>query len=141
MLSKSRLIFFSLGALCVAVAILLGAYGAHGLAETFLESPRKEKSWGNAVDYQMFHGLALCGVSYLCNERGTPWLIFVSGWMMVVACILFFLSIYAWVLGGPFFLVKVTPWGGILFVTAWVCLAIYGWGNKVKFSKKFKGNE
>ena len=127
---KKDLIFLSIGSLIVALAILLGAYGAHGLAEIFVDSPRKEKAWGNAVDYQMFHGLALCGLSYLCKDRGKRWLILISGWMMVVACILFCLSIYGWVLGGPIFLIKVTPWGGILFVTSWVCLAFYALGNK-----------
>ena len=48
-----------IGALFVTMAIGLGAYGAHGLDDAFSQHPRMKGAWGNAVDYQMFHGLAL----------------------------------------------------------------------------------
>ena len=51
--------FGVIGALFVTLAIGLGAYGAHGLEDAFSKTPRMERAWGNAVDYQMFHGLAL----------------------------------------------------------------------------------
>ena len=51
--------FGFIGALFVTLAIGLGAYGAHGLEDAFSQTPRMKGAWANAVDYQMFHGLAL----------------------------------------------------------------------------------
>ena len=141
MKAKNELIFMVIGALSVATAILLSAYGVHGLEQIFLETPRKEKAWGNAVDYQMFHGLALFLLGFIRAKPGNSLLLSVSGWVMMTACILFCLSIYAWVLGGPISLIQVTPWGGVLFVVSWVLLAIYAWSNKLNLSKNMEENE
>ena len=51
-------IFGIIGAVMVMFSIVLGAYGAHGLDDVF-GNPKDGKVLGNAVDYQMFHGLAL----------------------------------------------------------------------------------
>ena len=87
----------------IASAILLAAYGAHGLEDAFKETPRKERAWGNAVDYQMFHGLALLVIGFYGGSGKS--------------------------LGGPFSLIKVTPFGVILFFVSWVLIAVYGFIN------------
>ena len=114
-----------IGALFVGVAIVLGAYGAHGLEDTFSQTPRMERAWGNAVDYQMFHGLALflLGIVRVDQERVKLWIF--SGIFMSLGVILFSFSIYAWVFGGPDGLIMVTPFGGFSFIVAWVLLAIH----------------
>ena len=132
MKAKSDLIFMTLGASSVAVAILLSAYGAHGLEQIFLETPRKEKAWGNAVDYQMFHGLALFLLGFSSLKVPKSLLLILSGWVMITACLLFCSSIYIWVLGGPKGLIQVTPWGGILFVVSWGLLAIYALSSRLR---------
>lgn len=113
-----------IGALFVTIAIGLGAYGAHGLEYAFSETPRMKGAWGNAVDYQMFHGLALfvSGIVRIDQKRAKLWI--VSGILMSLGVILFCFSIYAWVFGGSEGLIKITPLGGFSFIVAWVLLAI-----------------
>ena len=113
----------------IASAILLAAYGAHGLEDAFKETPRKERAWGNAVDYQMFHGLALLVIGFYGGSCKSLKMLSVSMWIVVFAWLLFSVSIYAWVLGGPFSLIKVTSFGGILFFVSWVLIAVYGFIN------------
>ena len=117
--------FGVIGALFVTLAIGLGAYGAHGLEDTFSKTPRMERAWGNAVVYQMFHGLAIfvLGIIRIDQKRAKLWM--VSGILMSLGVILFSFSIYAWVFGGPKGLIMVTPFGGFLFIFAWVLLAIH----------------
>ena len=117
--------FGIIGALMITLAIGLGAYGAHGLEDAFSETPRMKRAWGNAVDYQMFHGLALfvLGVIRIDSKRAKLWM--VSGILMSVGVILFSFSIYAWVFGGSESLIKVTPFGGFSFIFAWVLLVIH----------------
>ena len=116
--------FGVIGALFVTLAIGLGAYGAHGLEDAFSKTPRMERAWGNAVDYQMFHGLALfvLGIVRIDQKRAKLWM--VSGILMSL---------------GSSFLVLVSmhgcladrmidyghPFGGFSFIIAWVLLAIH----------------
>ena len=117
--------FGIIGALMITLAIGLGAYGAHGLEDAFSETPRMKRAWGNAVDYQMFHGLALfvLGIIRIDSKRAKLWM--VSGILMSVGVFLFSFSIYAWVFGGPDGLIMVTPFGGFSFIFAWVLLVIH----------------
>lgn len=117
--------FGIIGALFVTVAIVLGAYGAHGLQDAFSKTSRMERAWANAVDYQMFHGLALfvLGIIRIDQTRAKLWII--SGTLMSIGVILFCFSIYAWVFGGPISLIQITPIGGFSFFFAWVLLAIH----------------
>ena len=117
--------FGIIGALMITLAIGLGAYGAHGLEDAFSETPRMKRAWGNGVDYQMFHGLALfvLGTIRIDQKRARLWI--VSGMLMSLGIILFSFSIYAWVFGGSESLITVTPFGGFSFIFAWVLLAIH----------------
>lgn len=115
-----------IGSLSVASAILLGAYGAHGLEDTFAETPRKERAWSNAVDYQMFHGLALVVIGFSQKDNKRRRILSLTAWCQVIAWLLFCMSIYAWVFGGSIALIKITPFGGILFFASWVLLAVHG---------------
>ena len=117
--------FGVIGALFVTLAIGLGAYGAHGLEDVFSKTPRMERAWGNAVDYQMFHGLAIfvLGIVRIDHKKAKLWM--VSGILMSLGVILFSFSIYAWIFGGPNGLIMVTPIGGFSFIIAWVLLAIH----------------
>ena len=122
-------IFGFVGASFVTLAIGLGAYGAHGLEDAFSQTPRMKGAWANAVDYQMFHGLALfvLGIVRIDQERAKLWM--VSGILMSLGVILFSFSIYAWIFGGPNGMIMVTPFGGFSFIIAWVLLAIHQFLN------------
>ena len=122
-------VFGFVGASFVTLSIGLGAYGAHGLEDAFSQTPRMKGAWANAVDYQMFHGLALfvLGIVRIDQERAKLWM--VSGILMSLGVILFSFSIYSWIFGGPNGMIMVTPFGGFSFIIAWVLLAIHQFLN------------
>ena len=118
-------VFGFVGASFVTLSIGLGAYGAHGLDDAFSQTPRMKGAWANAVDYQMFHGLALfvLGIVRIDQKRAKLWM--VSGILMTLGVVLFSFSICLWVFGGPKSLIQITPLGGFSFIFAWVLLAIH----------------
>ena len=116
-------VWLTLGALGGASSVLLGAYGAHGLDEVFLEVPRKKVAYGNAVDYQMIHSLLLVVLGFFGSENKLgARVLFLNASLLVVSMCLFSGSIYLWVFGGSDWLLKLTPAGGIGFVLSWLLL-------------------
>ena len=118
------------GSLLGASSILFGAYGAHGLDVTFNEFPKMQTAYQNAVDYHMLHSILLVVVgifSYI------PRFFVPSYFWMVLSCsiLAFSFSIYFWVLGGPGWLIKLTPVGGIGFVVSWLLLLRVAWINRL----------
>ena len=116
-------------ALLGASAVLLGAYGAHGLSEKFVDFPRMKIAYNNAVDYQMYHTLVLLILglaSYVPKMRLPEYL-----WRSFAGSIMLFsFPIYIWVLGGPEWVLKFTPWGGIGLFVSWLLLCRIAWLNR-----------
>lgn len=106
-----------------AVAIALGAFGAHGLKK--LIEPEMITVFETGVKYQMYHALFLLflGCTALVTEKGKKAIL-----TLVVIGILFFSgSIYFLACNSLFsFDFKkigfITPIGGLLLITAWVVL-------------------
>ena len=127
-----------LGALLGGLAVILGAFGAHGL-EAALESQRqmadglseaeitkKLANWETAARYQMYHALALVGVGLLTSRRcGRA--INVAGSTFTLGTLIFSGCLYLLVLTGHKWLGAVVPLGGALLITGWVCLAVAVW--------------
>ena len=126
------------GALGGASSVLLGAYGAHGLDEVFLEVPRKKVAYGNAVDYQMIHSLLLVVLGFfgIRNREEPRRLYSLNGFLLVASILLFSGSIYAWVFGGDDWLIKLTPVGGIGFFISWLLLGFHYDGDKENLKKE-----
>lgn len=107
------------------IAIILGAFGAHVLKE--LISIESQRTFETGVRYQMYHAIFLLfvGSSSLINPRMKKTIYF-----LVVFGVLFFSgSIYGLATNNlTSFDFKtigfITPIGGLLFITAWVCLII-----------------
>ncbi|MDX7729761.1 DUF423 domain-containing protein [Aeromonas caviae] len=99
-------------------AIMLGAYGAHGLAATGI-APSLLAAFNTAVQYQFFHALALL-VLGLCGVRGK--VITFAGAVFVLGILGFSGSIYAMVLLGSKGLGLITPAGGLCFMLGWAAL-------------------
>lgn len=119
------------GALLGALSVVLGAYGAHGLNETFNQFPQKQISYNHAVNYQLIHSLILLILgfsSYIPHFKIPSYL-----WKMVCCSIIFFcFTIYIWVLGGPRWMLKVTPLGGLGFIFCWLCFIRLAWLNRLR---------
>lgn len=107
------------------VAVTLGAFGAHALA-TRVTAQRLD-NWHTAVQYQMFHVVALVAVAFLIRELGPMPLLRVSGRLFLAGIVLFSGSLYLLVLSNQRWLGMVTPVGGLCFLAGWAVLAYTCW--------------
>lgn len=113
----------SVGAVFGLVAVLLGAFAAHGLKDVL--SASSLASWQTAVTYQMTHALVLL-VTGLWLRQGGPGLLKVAGVLFVTGVLLFSGSIYGLVLLKAAWLGPVTPFGGLCLIAGWGCLVVAG---------------
>ena len=112
----------ALGALNAAVAVGMGAFGAHALKARL--APDLLAVWHTGAQYHFYHALGLLLVGLLALQMPDSGLVRFSGWLMFAGVVLFSGSLYAIALGGMRVLGIVTPFGGLSFIAAWVVLAI-----------------
>jgi len=105
------------------LAVLLGAFAAHGLKNILSASSLTVLQTG--VQYQFIHALALLLVAVLAQSRPSRALWF-AALLFTVGIVLFSGSLYVLVLT-PFKPGLVTPIGGSLLVLGWVSLACSAW--------------
>ena len=111
------------GAFSAGAAVVLGAFGAHGLRTVL--SPEMLAVYETGVRYQMYHALALiavglAGTSLRNRERR---LLLGASWAFGCGTVLFSGSLYALALTGLHALGAVTPAGGLAFIAGW---ALFG---------------
>ncbi|MBK8967797.1 MAG: DUF423 domain-containing protein [Saprospiraceae bacterium] len=125
--SRLHTIFFQWTAALGASAVIIGAFGAHGLKPHL--SPYQLEIFEKGVQYQFVHALALFGTALLMSRNTPNKLLRWSANYFVVGIFLFSGSLYllacrdlipisvAWV--GP-----VTPLGGLCFLGGWITLLL-----------------
>lgn len=104
-----------LGALCGALAVALGAFGAHALRPLLVERG-SAAVWQTAVLYHLVHSAVL----WMAARHGhrAAALCFAAG------VLLFSGSLYVLALKKVSWLGPVTPLGGILLLAGWILLAL-----------------
>jgi len=112
--------FILLAALLGALAVMLGAFSAHGL-EKYVDLPALQ-SFRTGVDYQFYHVFALLFVGLFYHLKPSKRLYF-SGLLFIVGIIIFSGSLYAYALTGIKLFGMITPIGGLALITAWSVLA------------------
>jgi|SRR5690625_1480801 len=110
-------IFLVLGAINGFLAVALGAFGAHGLEGKLTENMLK--TWEKAVNYQMFHTMALLVVGLMLFKVNVTGLK-VAGWLFLIGIILFSGSLYFYSTTGISSLAMITPFGGMTFLIGWI---------------------
>ena len=100
-----------------ALAVILGAFGAHGLKET-LESHGGVSVWETASHYHLLHAVALYAIAQGGPKRRKAWV------LLMVGTVIFSGSLYGLAIGGPRWLGPVTPLGGLAMVLGWGALAL-----------------
>ncbi|WP_020164027.1 DUF423 domain-containing protein [Methyloversatilis discipulorum] len=115
-----RFLFFA--ALTGALAVMLGAFGAHALKARLDENMLAV--WQTAVQYHFWHALALGLVGLLAIHLRDSGALRVAGWLMLLGIVVFSGSLYAMALSGVRALGMVTPLGGLAFIAGWLVLAI-----------------
>ena len=114
-------VFFIIAAVSAFIAVAAGAFGAHGLKGRLDADLLAVFEIG--VRYQMYHALALIGVSLACT-RWPGKLIQAGGWLLIIGSLLFSGSLYLLSLTGTKGLGAITPLGGVLLLAGWLCLAV-----------------
>jgi uncharacterized membrane protein YgdD (TMEM256/DUF423 family) len=121
-MSSGAKLFVSIGAAMAALAVVLGAFGAHAL-KTRLPAGMLEV-YQTAVQYHFWHALGVLAVGLaleLLPEAG--WLRS-AGWLLTAGIVLFCGSLYLLALTGSKWLGAVTPLGGLAFILGWLALMV-----------------
>lgn len=111
-------VFVMLGAINMALGVILGAFGAHGLEK--LISPEMLDVFQTGVQYQIYHALGLLMVAVLLIPYPDAGGLRTGGWIMFAGIILFSGSLYLLALTGIKFFGPITPIGGVCFIVAWI---------------------
>jgi uncharacterized membrane protein YgdD (TMEM256/DUF423 family) len=112
-----------IGCAAAGLSVAMGAFGAHALKER-LEAAGRVDVWQTAVDYQMWHALALLICACLPSkpdDRGKA----LAAIFFIAGICLFSGSLYWLALGGPGWLGPITPLGGLGFIAGWIALAVH----------------
>lgn len=111
------------GAVLAGIAVMLGAFGAHALKSRI--SVEATGWWQTAVQYQMWHALAVLalGLSGLSAAR-------LPASMMAAGAVVFAGTLYAMALGAPHWLGAITPIGGLAMIAGWALLAWRVWRTR-----------
>lgn len=109
-----------IGATLAGVAVLLGAFGAHGLKSKV--SPEDLTIFETGVRYHMYHAIGLLiigGLGFHVSQQ----ILQTPAYLLLGGILIFSGSLYILVLTNTRWLGAITPIGGICFVAGWLLLA------------------
>ena len=117
-------IWITAGAFSCALAVIIGAFGAHGLKDVLNEYSRGVYEKGNL--YHFIHSMALI-VNGILSKIFSQLDFMISGYLFLLGIILFSFSLYALAITDIKKLGAITPLGGICFIFAWlyICFKVY----------------
>lgn len=105
-----------------ALAVMLGAFGAHGLKK--IVSPDMLEVFKTGVQYQFYHTFALLIVGILMTfeqSKALKW----AAYLFVAGIVLFSGSLYLLAITAIKPLGAITPFGGVAFIAGWIALALH----------------
>jgi uncharacterized membrane protein YgdD (TMEM256/DUF423 family) len=113
----------SIAAICGALAVILGAFGAHTLKAIL--STESLQTFETGVRYQFYHTFAILATALLVEKSPKS---LIAGYFFLAGIIMFSGSLYllairstvgieGWAWLGP-----VTPLGGLMFIIGWIIL-------------------
>lgn len=104
------------GTLLLALAVLIGAFGAHGLKA--MVTPEKLVTFETGVRYHFYHafGLVMWGFFQQLSANGSK----LPFWSFLGGIVLFSFDCYLYVLTDIKFFAIIVPIGGLAFVFGWM---------------------
>ncbi len=111
----------------MALAVILGAFGAHGLKKVLSEEMLTIFETG--VTYHFYHAIGLLVIGVVARYMPDSALLSWSGWLMLAGIIVFSGSLYLLSASGVRWLGAVTPVGGLCFIASWVVFTVAVWKN------------
>lgn len=113
---------YLIAAISGMTAVMLGAFGAHGLKE-ILEEYNRVDTFKLAVEYQFYHTFAILCIGILMSQYASK-LLGYACLCFIFGIIFFSGSLYILALTNIKIMGAITPIGGILFITGWLLLAV-----------------
>ena len=115
--------FLAIASFMMALAISLGAFGAHGLKSILDEYMLKVYNTG--IQYHFYNTLGLFIATFIYALKPQSRKIYISLWLILIGMIIFSFSLSALTILNMPILGAITPIGGTLLIIAWLILA-YG---------------
>jgi uncharacterized membrane protein YgdD (TMEM256/DUF423 family) len=103
-----------------ALAVTLGAFGAHGLKDLLAQNGTAA-IWDKAVFYHFIHTVMLFVLAQRQPLKTGPWWCFFSG------IVIFSGSLYLLAVTNMHLLGAITPVGGIGLIAGWIWLSLASW--------------
>ncbi|WP_100400451.1 DUF423 domain-containing protein [Bacillus sp. FJAT-44742] len=116
-------VFVVLGAINAALAVGLGAFGAHGLEGRVTD--RLMEVYQTGVQYHVMHALGLLAIGLVAAYAGESALLAWAGWVMFAGIVIFSGSLYTMTFTGMSWLGAITPIGGMAFIISWILLVVH----------------
>lgn len=116
------------------LGVLSGAFGAHGL-EKITQDEKILHGYQTAVQYQVYHALALLAAAILAEKFPGKWIKW-AGNFFIAGIILFSGSLYLLTFlkiqesNAVKFVGPVTPLGGVFFILGWLFILIAALNRK-----------
>lgn len=122
---KSQKLFISFAALFGFLAVIFGALAAHAIERGL--SPDAIQRINTGLKYQFFHVIALLSVGILSSlhRNSDSTLLKISGLAFILGILLFSFSLYAYAITGNQNFGKITPFGGVSFISGWLFLFFF----------------
>lgn len=115
-----------IGMVLGALAVGLGAFGAHALEEKLSE--KRKETYETSVKYHMYHALALLALGVLAKQNPVS-LFQTSAIFFIVGIVLFSGSLYLLCILDKPKLGIITPFGGLSLIVGWLIAAFAVWKN------------
>ena len=125
-------LFSFIAGLFGATGVAFGALGAHALKQKMQEgiiTIDQLSAFDTATKYQLMHAIVLLIVAYINKDRQNK-LYNIASYLIVIGVLCFSGSIYILAtqnisgIHAGFILGPITPIGGLLLISAWVCITI-----------------
>lgn len=105
-----------------ALAVLAGAFGAHGLQNRL--EPKLLASFTTAAHYHLIHAVAMAVAALAARDVRAAPRAQMAALLFLAGTILFSGSLYALALSGLRPFAYITPFGGLAFIAGWILLAL-----------------
>jgi uncharacterized membrane protein YgdD (TMEM256/DUF423 family) len=120
-MKNHKQVLMTAAALSGAVAIALGAFGAHALSD-FLQETGRQSTFETAVSYQFWHTLALFfSASQIRRKKSRGWI--PVGYAFLIGIVVFSGSLYLLVFTQTPALGAIAPLGGTALIVGWLLAA------------------
>lgn len=112
---KTQNFWIITGAVSGFLGVAFGAFGAHYLKTQL--TPEMLEIFKTGVFYQLIHSAVILALSFQGNQTYYKTNKFFLGGML-----LFSLSLYLYSVTSLKFFAMITPFGGVMFLTGWICI-------------------